>query len=176
MSPQQLGGAAKHVCWNLIVKKCINSRIVCPFFLFFLLQKLLDRVWRKWANPSLKDDDASARMMSRVCNNINQTVVLNIPLWFMLLQTQRLSEGTNTNKSLCRTPLKRKKKDFSSTFFSPPCFDHFSLVCGERLRYRRCSQIFVWRLIGFWGKKHSEDGKEKRGRKKRDDTNFSCPP
>lgn len=88
-----------------------------PFFPLFLLQKLLDRVRRKWANPSLKDDDASARMMSRVCNNINQTVVLNSPLWFMLLQTQRLSEGTNTNKSLCRTPLKRKKKIFHQLFF-----------------------------------------------------------
>lgn len=175
MSPQQLGGAAKHVCWNLIVKKPINSRIVCPFFLFFCYKNFWIVFGENEPTPVWKM--MRARMMSRVCNNINQMVVLTSPLWFMLLQTQRWSEGTNMNKRLCRTPLKgkKKKKIFHQVFFML-CFDHFSLVCGERLRYRCCSQIFVWRLIGFWGKrKHSEDGKEKV-EKKRDDTNFSCPP
>ena len=120
MSPQQLGGAAKHVCPNLIVKNCINSGIVCSFFFllfFFLRYKTSGLCFERMserASPGVRDSNMrNWKMMwqSRVCSNIHQNNHLIYVITEMTVERE-----TNTNKSLTELPLKNSNlKRFCSS-------------------------------------------------------------
>lgn len=125
MSPQQLGGAAKHVCPNLIVKNCINSGIVCSFlFLFFFLRyktsgSCFERMSQR-ASPGVRDGNMrNWKMMwqSHVCSNIHQNNHLIYVITEMTMEWE-----TNTNKSLTELLLKNSnfKRFCSSTLLQ--CF------------------------------------------------------
>lgn len=126
MSPQQLGGAAKHVCPNLIVKNCINSGIVCSFlFLFFFsfATKLLDRVLREWASELALAWETVIWETGRWCDRVMSVVTfIKTTIWFMLLQKWRWSGKQTRNKSLTELLLKNSnfKRFCSSTLLQ--CF------------------------------------------------------
>lgn len=168
MSPQQLGGAAKHVCPNLIVKNCINSGIVCSFlFLFFFLRyktsgSCFERMSQR-ASPGVRDGNMrNWKMMwqSHVCSNIHQNNHLIYVITEMTMEWE-----TNTKQKPHRTPFEKQQ-------FQEILFINFAAVflisyhsCLVSVRHWQCCWIFQWGLICIWGKKIIFSS-QKKGRKK----------